>query len=132
MVCYIQYSEPTSNAIAIFISFIFESYSRLANCVPPVSSSLSGSTAPGDYDRTLNHVFQFTPSATSLSVFVPIVDDDDIEDVESFLANLEIDETIFPDVILNPTPATVDIISNDGTCSNNYYVYSVCLHVATS
>ena len=46
-------------------------------------------------------------------MFVPIVDDDNIEDVERFVANLEIDETI-PDVILNPTPATVDIISNDG------------------
>ena len=43
------------------------------------------------------------------------MDDDEIEDVERFLANLAIDEALFPDVTLNPTPASVDIISNDGS-----------------
>ena len=92
----------------------------------PLSLFLS---APNDYDRILNRVFQFTPDTTSLSVFVPIVDDDDIEDVERFLANLEINEEIFPEVTLDPTPATVDIISNDGI---NMCVYVWSAYTVTS
>ena len=77
--------------------------------------SLTSSTAPGDFDQTFSQALQLASATTSLSVFVPIVDDDAIEDVESFFANLEIDEAIFPDIILNPTSAIIDIISNDGS-----------------
>ena len=73
--------------------------------------------APSDYTRTLNQVLQFTSDITTLSVFVPIIDDSDIEDVERFLANLQVDTSLFPEVVLDPTPATVDIISDDSMCA---------------
>ena len=55
----------------------------------------------------------FTPANTLIPVSIPIADDAEIEDVERFLANLAIDTNLFPEVMLGPQQAGIDIISND-------------------
>ena len=68
--------------------------------------------APSDYSVTQRQL-TFTSGNTRIPVSIPIADDSDIEDVESFFANLEIDATVFPEVTVSPDQATINIISND-------------------
>ena len=61
----------------------------------------------------------FSSSNTRMPISIPITDDSEIEDVERFLANLQIDSAAFPEIVLGPEQATVDIISNDGVSSRS-------------
>ena len=69
--------------------------------------------APSDYtSRQMSLTFSSTN--TRIPVTIPIADDSNIEDVERFLANLQINADEFPEILLDPDQATIDIISNDG------------------
>ena len=69
--------------------------------------------APGDY-TSRQMPLTFSSTSTRIPVTIPIIDDSDIEDIERFLANLQIDANDFPDITVEPEQATIDIISNDG------------------
>ena len=68
------------------------------------------STAGSDYnDRVVTTVI-FRPDQTSASYSVPIVDDSNIEDTETFTASLSTTES---NVNIVDGTATVDIVDND-------------------
>ena len=69
-------------------------------------------TVSSDYSNTEVDL-TFSASNTAETVAIPIIDDSDIEDLETFLANLEIDSAEFPEVIVNPDETSITIISDD-------------------
>ena len=75
---------------------------------------LSLCIAGSDYSGRQNVPLRFTSTNTEQMVFIPIIDDADIEDVERFMGRLSINSALFPSVTLNPQTANVDIISDDG------------------
>ncbi|CAI8032797.1 hypothetical protein GBAR_LOCUS18524, partial [Geodia barretti] len=76
------------------------------------STANQGAVAPGDY-TSRQMPLTFSSTSTRIPVTIPIIDDSDIEDIERFLANLQIDANDFPDITVEPEQATIDIISND-------------------
>ena len=73
------------------------------------------SAETSDYTRR-QVVLTFSDDNPTRSVSIPIRDDSDIEDVETFLARLEVDSAAFPAVTVDPSITTVSIISNDSEC----------------
>lgn len=65
-----------------------------------------------DYSERIR-TLTFSESNTVRRVSIPITDDSDIEDLEMFFANLEIDSIAFPAVSVNPDQASISIISDD-------------------
>ena len=63
----------------------------------------------------ISRQLQFTPDSDRTTVTIPIIDDSDIEDVETFFASLQIDSGLFPGVTLVDDRANVEIVSDDGT-----------------
>ena len=71
--------------------------------------------APGDYAAVISQPLLFNPNITSVSVSIPIIDDDLDEENEYFFANLDYD-TVRPNVMLDPNVTRIVIEDNDGTC----------------
>ena len=69
--------------------------------------------APSDYTGIHNKSLQFISTESHTTVFVPIIDDTDIESRERFFASIQVINSVGVATTLNPTRATVDIISND-------------------
>ena len=74
---------------------------------------LFDSTAITDYLHILNRQLHFTAWSNHAYIFIPIIDDTDIEDIKRFHADLHFNSSLFPDILLNPVQATVEIFSND-------------------
>ena len=55
----------------------------------------------------------FSSSNSQATLFIPIIDDTEIESIESFQASLVVQSSLFPAVTLDPPRTTVHIISND-------------------
>ena len=70
-------------------------------------------TPPEDYSGTSPMTLEFSSSVVSITVPVTIVDDDILENPETFSAVLTTADT---DVFLQPYMATVSIIDNDSEC----------------
>ena len=67
--------------------------------------------APGDY-TSVTRQLSFNSAVTAFNVFVPIINDNLIEQVESFLANLRLVSAV-GSVSIAPPQATVSIQSDD-------------------
>ena len=77
----------------------------------------SSTTAPDDYTSVLQ-TLTFRSRLPSMTVLVPINDDDlDEEDLERFTASLTL-VTDNPRVTINPPMAEVLIVDNDGKCEH--------------
>ena len=94
-----------------------------------LDSLLSTSIAPSDYTSVVQQVVTFDPGVTELSVSVPIVDDDILENVEMFTATLVAQDPSVVEVVQGT--ADVSILDNDGNYSvcSLYVCLSVCLSV---
>ena len=57
----------------------------------------------------------FTSATDSIPVSVPIREDSIVEGTEQFSANLEVDNAVFPNVIVDPDNHDVIILDDDGT-----------------
>jgi hypothetical protein len=71
----------------------------------------SATTSGPDYART-TPILTFGTSTTNQSVTIPINNDDVVETVEDFIANLTL-RTLGANVVLNPSITTVNINDND-------------------
>ena len=71
--------------------------------------------APRDYAAVISQPLSFNLSTTSVSVSIPIVDDDLDEENEDFFANLDYN-IVRPNVVLDPNVTRILIEDNDGTC----------------
>ena len=67
--------------------------------------------APGDY-ISVSQQLNFTSSVTEYRVNISIVNDNLVEDVEHFIANLNLISAV-GNVLINPPQATVNIHSDD-------------------
>ena len=79
-------------------------------CLNLLSLTLS-STAGSDYNDPVVTTVTFGPGQTSASYSVPIVDDGNIEDTETFTASLSTTES---NVTIGDDTATVTILDDDG------------------
>ena len=68
---------------------------------------------PSDYDSVSNELLTFSPDVTRLPVIITIVDDDIVESVENFFADLNL-TTTGADVELRPEQTEIRIRDNDG------------------
>ena len=69
-----------------------------------------------DYNTQLpqeENLLLFNSSNSQATLFIPIIDDTEIESIESFQASLVVQSSRFPAVALDPSQTTVHIISND-------------------
>ena len=91
-------------------------------CLNLLSLTLS-STAGSDYTQPGVSTVTFGPGQTSASYSVPIVDDSNIEDTETFTAILS---TTDSDVNIGDNTATVTILDDDGEL---FTVFVACREV---
>ena len=68
---------------------------------------------PDDYTGLNRVPITFTPGATSRSVLLRTVEDNDVEDTETLTATLTVDNDIYPGVSLSPDSAIINIIDDD-------------------
>lgn len=69
-------------------------------------------TDGNDYQDT-TRVLTFSQNTTRIDLLVGIVDDNNVEGTETFSASLMISLS-FPNIILNPSRADIEIIDDDG------------------
>ena len=69
-------------------------------------------TASIDYNAVVDNLLTFTSEVNVLcATVVPIIDDDALEDNQTFIVVLS---TSDPDALVNPAFATITIVDNDG------------------
>ena len=72
------------------------------------------STAPADYTSVFGERLTFTRGGSTQSVTISIMDDNTVEDLESFVVSLSVNTALYPGVRLAPDTANVNIVCDDG------------------
>ena len=73
-------------------------------------------TDSSDYERVVDQELTFSSTSPQDSVTIRITDDPIVEDLESFVATLEVNNALNPGVRLSPDEAEISIRDNDGEC----------------
>ena len=92
--------------------FRFMGLTQLQHCLP---------SAPADY-ISVSQQLQFTSSGTEYRVNISIVNDNLVEDVEQFIANLNLISAV-GSISINSPQATVNIHSDDSTLTDLIVCY---------
>ena len=72
--------------------------------------------SPNDYEGVFGDELTFSSTSPQDSVIIRIIDDKIVEDLERFVATLEVNNALNPGVRLSPDEAEISIIDNDGEC----------------
>ena len=73
-------------------------------------------TDSNDYERVFSEALTFSSTSPQDSVTIRITDDPTVEDLERFVATLEVNNALNPGVRLSPDEAEISIRDNDGEC----------------
>ena len=90
---------------------------KLVICTVYIRTSITDLNAtfagPGDYDSITNQPITFRPGTLTQTIIAETNNDDNLENVEQFLASLLVNIDLYPGVTIGTGPATVNIIDSD-------------------
>ena len=91
------------------------SWECLCICISQIQPTMY-LTDSNDYERVFSEALTFSSTSPQDSVTIRITDDPIVEDLESFVATLEVNNALNPGVRLSPDEAEISIRDNDGEC----------------
>lgn len=89
-------------------------------------------SAPDDYSSLVNEAVMLPPGSTRMCVDLTIIDDDEVEETETFLISLDSSDVNV--IVIPPSQAIVNILDNDLrqyqfncslTCTIEVYTYKI-------